>query len=436
MARAVHVDEVDDDQATGIADAQLACDFGGGFQIGVERGVFDIAALEAREQRYGVLVELELAQVVRHDLLDELAGVVVELLVIDQDLANIVAQIVAQGADDQFRFLVDQERRRTCGGRFGDRLPQLQQIIEIPLQLFGFASHAGGADDQAHLIGQLQLIHRIFQILPILALDAARDATGTGVVRHQHEISAGQADEGGQGRALVAALFLVDLDDDGLSFLDQLADPGLVGIHSGSEVLLGDFLHWQEAMAFAAIFDEAGFQRRLDPGYSTQIDVGFLLFAGGDLDIEIKQGLAIDDSHTQLFTLSCVDQHTLHCRVSLQALEPLPRVARYPKVSRRAIRLDRNTGRGIACVCQKADAFRASALIWCMRARKPFATARAASNLRFEPLRLPELYQPACPSNLSSGTRARADVTVECAYELSLDPVNRGRMTARYAGGV
>jgi len=73
----------------------------------------------------------------------------------------------------------------------------------------------------------------------------------------------------------------------------------------------------------------------------------------------------------------------------LQALEPLPRVARYPEVSRRAIRLDRNTGRGIACVCQKADAFRAPALIWCMRGRKPFATARAASNLRFEPLRCP-----------------------------------------------
>ena len=103
-------------------------------------------------------------------------------------------------------------------------------------------------------------------------------------------------------------------------------------------------------MALAAIFDETRFQRRLDPGNAAEVDVRFLLFARGDLDIEIKQGLAIDDSHTQLFTLSCVDQHTLHCRVSLQALEPLPRVARYPKVSRRAIRLDRSTGRGSACL--------------------------------------------------------------------------------------
>ncbi len=430
MARAVHVDEVDDDQATGIADAQLARDLGRGLEIRVERGVFDVTALgclrrvdvdggqrfglvdddgatgrqahgalerildlrldlEAREQRHRILVQLQLAQVVRHDLLDELAGIVVELLVIDQDLADVVAQIVAQGADDEFRFLVDQERCRSRCRRFGDRLPQLQEVIEIPLQLFGFAAHAGGADDQAHFIGQLQLIHGIFQILPILALDAARNATGARIVRHQHQVTTGQADERGQGGALVATFFLVDLDDDGLAFLDQLADARLVRIDPGREILLGDFLHWQEAMAFTAIFDKAGFQRRLDPGNAAEVDIRFLLFAGGDLDIEIEQGLAIDDSHTQLFTLSCVDQHTLHCLVSLQALVPLPRVARYPRVSRRAIRLDRNTGCGIACVCQKADAFRASALIWCMRGRKPFATARAASNLRFEPLRCP-----------------------------------------------
>ncbi len=247
------------------------------------------------------------------------------------------------------RFLVDQERRRARGGGFGDRLPQLQQVVQIPLQFFGFATHAGSADDQAHLIGQLQLIHGVLEILPVLALDAAGHPACARIVRHQDQVAAGQADEGGQGGALVAALFLVDLDDDGLAFLEQFADPCLVRVDSGSEVLLGDLLERQEAVALAAVFDEAGFQRGLDPGDAAEIDVRLLLFAGGNLDIEIEQGLAIDDSHAQLFTLSCVDQHTLHCSVSLQALEPLPRVARCPGTSRRAIRLDRNTGRGSAC---------------------------------------------------------------------------------------
>src|ERR1700744_1504997 len=38
----VHVDEVDDDQACEIAQAQLSGDFVGGFEIGLERGVLDV----------------------------------------------------------------------------------------------------------------------------------------------------------------------------------------------------------------------------------------------------------------------------------------------------------------------------------------------------------------------------------------------------------
>jgi hypothetical protein len=40
-----HVDEVDDDQAAQVAQAQLAGDFIGRLQVGVQRGFLDIAAL-------------------------------------------------------------------------------------------------------------------------------------------------------------------------------------------------------------------------------------------------------------------------------------------------------------------------------------------------------------------------------------------------------
>ena len=45
-------------------------------------------------------------------LLDEVAGLLVHRVGIDQDFADIGAQVVAQGANDQARFLVDQEAGR------------------------------------------------------------------------------------------------------------------------------------------------------------------------------------------------------------------------------------------------------------------------------------------------------------------------------------
>ena len=65
-------------------------------------------------------------------------------------------------------------------------------------------------------------------------------------------------------------------------------------------------------MTFGAVFDEAGFERGFDAGDAAFVDIGLFLFLGRSLDVEIVEGLAIDDGHAQLFTLSCVDQHTLH----------------------------------------------------------------------------------------------------------------------------
>src|SRR5258708_214505 len=79
--------------------------------------------------------------------------VAVEFLTVDQDFADVVAQVVAQRADDEFRFLVDQERSGAAHRGVGNRFPHLQEVIQIPLQFFRIAAYAGGADDQAHLFG-------------------------------------------------------------------------------------------------------------------------------------------------------------------------------------------------------------------------------------------------------------------------------------------
>ena len=90
---------------------------------------------------------------------------------VDQHLANILAQVVAHGANDDVGFTVDQERGGALAGLFGDRLPDLNQVVEIPLQLFSAAADAGGAYDNAHFFRYGKLSHRFLELGALFALD-------------------------------------------------------------------------------------------------------------------------------------------------------------------------------------------------------------------------------------------------------------------------
>ncbi len=71
--------------------------------------VFD---LEARKQRHVVMVELDLVDVGRHDVRHELLRLVEDVLRVDQDFADVGREIIADGANDQAAFLINQEMRR------------------------------------------------------------------------------------------------------------------------------------------------------------------------------------------------------------------------------------------------------------------------------------------------------------------------------------
>ena len=144
-----HVDEVDNDQAAKVTQLELAGDLIGCFEVGVKGrfldaraacgprrvdvdgrqgfgvvddnratrrqahftlvGRFDLAFdLVAREQRNTIVVELQLAQVLRHDRLHEFLGLGVQLGIVDQDFIDIRAQVVTQRTDNDAGFLVDQ----------------------------------------------------------------------------------------------------------------------------------------------------------------------------------------------------------------------------------------------------------------------------------------------------------------------------------------
>ena len=350
-----HVDEIDHHQPAQVAQAHLACDLLGGLQVGVERRVLDVAALggargvhvdggqrlglvddqratgrqahfalvrafdlrfdlEAVEQRHVVRVRLQLAQVVRHDLLDELARFQIHLGRVDQDLADVGAHVVAQRTDDQARLLVDQERALALGVQRGldDRVPDVAQVVEVPLQLFRVTADAGGADDHAHVVGDVERVHRTLQLGAVLTLDPARYATRARRVRHQDHVATGQRDERGQGRALVAALLLVDLDHDLLAFTQEFAHAGFVVVDTFREVIAGNFLQREEPVAFGAVIDKGCFERGLEAGDLALVDVGLLLFLRRLFDVDVVQGLAVDDRDAQFFRLRRIDEHALH----------------------------------------------------------------------------------------------------------------------------
>jgi hypothetical protein len=153
----LHVDEVDDDQAAEVAQPQLTGDLvaasrlvlsavvsmslprGRARRVDVDRhqrlgridddraagGQVDLVGvrrldlvldLEAREQRHAVLVQLQLAQARGHEALHVLLRSLNDFLVVDQDFADVVGEVVAQRADDGLRLLIDQERRRAAFG--------------------------------------------------------------------------------------------------------------------------------------------------------------------------------------------------------------------------------------------------------------------------------------------------------------------------------
>ena len=221
FGRARRVD-VDRDERLGVVDDDGAA--GRQRHLPRVRGLDLVLDLEAREERNVVLVELHAVHVGRHHVAHELLRLLEDRFGVDQELADVRMEIVADRADDEARFLVDQERAGLQLRRVLDRAPQLHQVVQVPLQLFGAAADAGRAGDDAHALRHVEAADRVAQLVALLAFDAARHAAAARIVRHQHEIAAGERDVGRERRALVAALVLVDLDDQLHAFLELILD--------------------------------------------------------------------------------------------------------------------------------------------------------------------------------------------------------------------
>ena len=160
-----------------------------GHRAGISRLnlVFD---LEAAEQRCFVAVAFDAGGMLRHDVGHELLRLVIDVVGIDQDVADIVVEVIANRANHQTRFLVNQESAFGATGTV-DRTPELEQVVQVPLQFRGAASDACGAGDDGHAVGIFQLVHRFFEFCAVVTFDATADATATRVVGHEYYVATG-----------------------------------------------------------------------------------------------------------------------------------------------------------------------------------------------------------------------------------------------------
>ena len=182
--------------------------------------------VEGGEDRLLAAVAAQHLLLARHDVVQELARALVDVLVVDVDLVDVGGEEVADGAQHDVVLAVDQRRRALVARRLEHALPQALQIGEIARQLGRCPRRArrrcarSGRSPRAGCSSDDQLA----QALALLALDAARDAGRVVGAGQQHQVAAGQRVERGQRRRLVGELLLGDLDQDLLAGLEQVAD--------------------------------------------------------------------------------------------------------------------------------------------------------------------------------------------------------------------
>ena len=170
--------------------------------------------LKAGEKRNVILVALNPGCEIGHDMKHELLSLVVNVIGINKDFANIGLKVIADGADNQTGLLVNKVGTGLKGAGIVNGLPELQKVIKVPLQFSRRATNARCAGNNAHARRKLKLVHGIFKLLPVFTLDAARYATAPGIVGHQHKVAAGNGNKRRKRRPLVATLFLFHLNQE------------------------------------------------------------------------------------------------------------------------------------------------------------------------------------------------------------------------------
>ena len=223
----------------------MARDFVGGFQVGLQNRLFDVAAAfvsagvyvdgderlgfvdhdvaaafqpdlamkgvvdlflhaEGLEDRRGAVVKLDAVARAPRNLADHLVHPLDRRLIVADHFVDFVGEEIAHRALDQIRLFEDAAGRGLVLDRLLDLRPLLDEEAQIAHEITGALAFADGADDDAHAFRDLQAAQDLAQPFAFLrVLDLARDAAAI-AVRHEHQIAPGEAEIGRDARALGA----------------------------------------------------------------------------------------------------------------------------------------------------------------------------------------------------------------------------------------
>ena len=361
MVVAHHVDEVDDDDAAQIAQAQLAGNRTCGFEVGLEDRVVEIACADVTTgvhvdggQGFGLiddevaagfqidapaqgsrdvfidrveiedrtlhLVQLQLVDCRRHEVLAECLHDTELLARIDADRLRVFTHQIAQHALQQVQVLVQQRTRWLAQRRLANAGPGLAQIGNVLGQLGIGCVFAVGAQNEATTTARGLVTHEFLQtVAQGFALgqgDLLRHADMV-VLRQKYQQAPGDADLCGQARALAADRVLDDLHHECLAFEDLLFNRhqrlGLAANRHGrlaGFVALPDVGHVQKCGAFKPDVDECGLHARKHPRDFAKVDIANQPALQRALDMQFLHRAVLHDGYAR-FLRGPIDENVL-----------------------------------------------------------------------------------------------------------------------------
>ena len=155
-------------------------------------------------------------------------------------------------------------------------------------------AHASGAHNNAHAVGDIQAVDGFTDFRALITFNATGNTAGTRVVGHQHQVAASQTNKGGQGCALIAALFLFNLHNDFGAFGNRFLDTDASAIGFFAEVFGRNFLQWQKAVALGAKVDKCRLKTGFNAGDAAFEDTGLFLHTCSVFNVQVIEFLAID----------------------------------------------------------------------------------------------------------------------------------------------
>ena len=327
----VHVDEVQHDDPAQVAQPQLAGDGDRRLQVGLEDRVVEIASAHEsarvhvhRRQGLGLVDDQVAARLQVHaagqgagDFLVHVrrveqrpvAAVVMDAVRhgrrvalrpfhqllghrarIDRDGGRVGRRHVPQHALRQGRLDVDGGRRRHLADAGLDVGPQGAQVGDVGRQLFVAGVLGLGAHDES--AGFVLGLQRHQPLAQRVAFRLVADALGNADVRFVRQVDQhppGDADVGGQPRALGPQRILDHLDQQGLALEQQLLDGGLrrmVAAADASVAVLPQVRHVDEGRPLLADVHEGALHAGQHPGDAAQVQIADMAALDAAFDMQ------------------------------------------------------------------------------------------------------------------------------------------------------